>query len=173
MFDRMGKPKKLFVLSSLLCSILSGASFTRFQTLRLQKIFPESLANQLISYGSCQFPTLGFVVERFKAIQSFIPETFYKIKGTNSTVHRHVDPAKLWVLRIFDSRSSSFSVLCAHLCLSAARGERGLRGVQLEKKPSLQPHRLPGALSDLHGGMCLVLHTCFCWPRNFFRSSNR
>uniref|UniRef100_A0A3Q3VNE3 DNA topoisomerase n=1 Tax=Mola mola TaxID=94237 RepID=A0A3Q3VNE3_MOLML len=57
-----------------------GASFTRFQTLRLQKIFPESLANQLISYGSCQFPTLGFVVERFKAIQSFIPETFYKIK---------------------------------------------------------------------------------------------
>uniref|UniRef100_A0A8C5EA37 DNA topoisomerase n=1 Tax=Gouania willdenowi TaxID=441366 RepID=A0A8C5EA37_GOUWI len=57
-----------------------GASFTRFQTLRLQKIFPQSLANQLISYGSCQFPTLGFVVERFKAIQAFIPETFYKIK---------------------------------------------------------------------------------------------
>ncbi|XP_070703799.1 DNA topoisomerase 3-alpha [Pempheris klunzingeri] len=57
-----------------------GASFTRFQTLRLQRIFPESLANQLISYGSCQFPTLGFVVERFKAIQAFIPETFYKIK---------------------------------------------------------------------------------------------
>lgn len=60
----------------------TGASFTRFQTLRLQKIFPESLANQLISYGSCQFPTLGFVVERFKAIQAFIPETFYKIKGS-------------------------------------------------------------------------------------------
>ncbi|XP_054464313.1 LOW QUALITY PROTEIN: DNA topoisomerase 3-alpha [Anoplopoma fimbria] len=57
-----------------------GASFTRFQTLRLQKIFPQALANQLISYGSCQFPTLGFVVERFKAIQAFIPETFYKIK---------------------------------------------------------------------------------------------
>uniref|UniRef100_A0A6Q2Y6L8 DNA topoisomerase n=1 Tax=Esox lucius TaxID=8010 RepID=A0A6Q2Y6L8_ESOLU len=57
-----------------------GASFTRFQTLRLQKIFPASLANQLISYGSCQFPTLGFVVERFKSIQAFIPETFYKIK---------------------------------------------------------------------------------------------
>lgn len=57
-----------------------GASFTRFQTLRLQKIFPASLANQLVSYGSCQFPTLGFVVERFKAIQAFIPETFFKIK---------------------------------------------------------------------------------------------
>lgn len=57
-----------------------GASFTRFQTMRLQKIFPGSLADQLISYGSCQFPTLGFVVERFKAIQAFIPETFFKIK---------------------------------------------------------------------------------------------
>ncbi|XP_043945526.1 DNA topoisomerase 3-alpha isoform X2 [Protopterus annectens] len=60
-----------------------GASFTRFQTLRLQKIFPNVLAEQLISYGSCQFPTLGFVVERFKAIQAFIPEAFYKIKVTH------------------------------------------------------------------------------------------
>uniref|UniRef100_A0AAZ3SPL9 DNA topoisomerase n=1 Tax=Oncorhynchus tshawytscha TaxID=74940 RepID=A0AAZ3SPL9_ONCTS len=61
-----------------------GASFTRFQTLRLQKTFPASLANQLISYGSCQFPTLGFVVERFKSIQAFIPETFYKIREEES-----------------------------------------------------------------------------------------
>ena len=70
------------------CSLgSSGASFTRFQTMRLQKIFPASLANQLISYGSCQFPTLGFVVERFKAIQAFIPETFYKIKGAHTRTH--------------------------------------------------------------------------------------
>ncbi|XP_013926805.1 PREDICTED: DNA topoisomerase 3-alpha [Thamnophis sirtalis] len=61
-----------------------GAAFTRFQTLRLQKIFPEVLAQQLISYGSCQFPTLGFVVERFKAIQAFVQETFYRIKGWGS-----------------------------------------------------------------------------------------
>ncbi|XP_063286717.1 DNA topoisomerase 3-alpha [Pelobates fuscus] len=64
-----------------------GAAFTRFQTLRLQKVFPSVLSNQLISYGSCQFPTLGFVVERFKAIQAFVPETFYKIKVT----HEHED----------------------------------------------------------------------------------
>eukprot|EP00112_Aurelia_sp_Birch-Aquarium-sp1_P006025 Seg1673.6 transcript_id=Seg1673.6/GoldUCD/mRNA.D3Y31 product="DNA topoisomerase 3-alpha" protein_id=Seg1673.6/GoldUCD/D3Y31 len=57
-----------------------GAAFTRFQTLRLQKKFPDVLAEQLISYGSCQFPTLGFVVERYKQIQEFIPEPFYKIK---------------------------------------------------------------------------------------------
>ncbi|XP_027777253.1 DNA topoisomerase 3-alpha [Marmota flaviventris] len=64
-----------------------GAAFTRFQTLRLQKIFPEVLAEQLISYGSCQFPTLGFVVERFKAIQAFVPEIFHRIKVT----HDHKD----------------------------------------------------------------------------------
>ncbi|XP_074647309.1 DNA topoisomerase 3-alpha-like [Tubulanus polymorphus] len=57
-----------------------GAAFTRFQTLRLQKVFPNVLAEQLISYGSCQFPTLGFVVERYKQVQNFISEPFWKIK---------------------------------------------------------------------------------------------
>ncbi|PKU37066.1 dna topoisomerase 3-alpha [Limosa lapponica baueri] len=70
-----------------------GAAFTRFQTLRLRKIFPDILADQLISYGSCQFPTLGFVVERFKAIQAFVPEAFYKIKDLlfNTVTHDHED----------------------------------------------------------------------------------
>ncbi|XP_034948825.1 DNA topoisomerase 3-alpha isoform X2 [Chelonus insularis] len=57
-----------------------GAAFTRFQTLRLQKVFPRSLAQLLISYGSCQFPTLGFVVERFLAIENFKSEPYWKIK---------------------------------------------------------------------------------------------
>ncbi|XP_062999738.1 DNA topoisomerase 3-alpha isoform X2 [Elgaria multicarinata webbii] len=68
-----------------------GAAFTRFQTMRLQKIFPDVLAEQLISYGSCQFPTLGFVVERFKAIQAFVPEAFYKIKVTHDHEEGTVD----------------------------------------------------------------------------------
>lgn len=49
--------------------------------MRLQKVFPDVLSKSLISYGSCQFPTLGFVVERYKDIQNFIPEHFWKIKG--------------------------------------------------------------------------------------------
>ncbi|XP_075231110.1 topoisomerase 3-alpha isoform X2 [Lycorma delicatula] len=57
-----------------------GAAFTRFQTLRLKRVFPEQLADCLISYGSCQFPTLGFVVERYNAIQNFVPEKFWKIR---------------------------------------------------------------------------------------------
>ncbi|VDL92819.1 unnamed protein product [Schistocephalus solidus] len=56
-----------------------GAAFTRFQTLRLRRAFPRALAEQLISYGSCQFPTLGFVVERFREVENFVPEPFWKI----------------------------------------------------------------------------------------------
>ena len=58
-----------------------GAAFTRIQTLRLTKLFPEVLSQQLISYGSNQFPTLGFVVERCKEILAFVAETFFKIKA--------------------------------------------------------------------------------------------
>ena len=57
-----------------------GAAFTRIQTLFLRQKFPTQLAEQLISYGSCQFPTLGFIVERYRAIQEFQQENFWKIE---------------------------------------------------------------------------------------------
>ncbi|KAF6035492.1 TOP3A [Bugula neritina] len=58
-----------------------GAAFTRFLTLRYQTAFPE-LSDMIISYGSCQFPTLGFVVERYKQIQEFKSEPFWKLSTT-------------------------------------------------------------------------------------------
>uniref|UniRef100_A0A1A9WUA1 DNA topoisomerase n=1 Tax=Glossina brevipalpis TaxID=37001 RepID=A0A1A9WUA1_9MUSC len=58
----------------------TGASITRFQTMRLQRLFPEKIADKLISYGSCQIPTLGFVAERYKEIEAFVSEPFWKIK---------------------------------------------------------------------------------------------
>ena len=57
-----------------------GAAFTRIQTLFLRQKFPAQLAEQLISYGSCQFPTMGFIVERYRAIQEFVSENFWKIE---------------------------------------------------------------------------------------------
>lgn len=56
-----------------------GAAFTRFQTLSLQQLSPK-LENQILSYGSCQFPTLGFVVDRYYRVRNFKPETFWLIK---------------------------------------------------------------------------------------------
>ncbi|XP_031765150.2 DNA topoisomerase 3-alpha [Galleria mellonella] len=68
-----------------------GAAFTRFQTLRLQKVFPSKLAESLVSYGSCQFPTLGFVVERYRAVENFVAEPFWKIKVNHTMNDLSVD----------------------------------------------------------------------------------
>lgn len=58
-----------------------GAAFTRFQTLRLQKKFQLS-GKSVVSYGPCQFPTLGFVVERWARIETFVPEDFWFLELT-------------------------------------------------------------------------------------------
>jgi len=39
-----------------------------------------TLGDRLISYGSCQFPTLGFVVERFLAIDRSKFEPYWKLR---------------------------------------------------------------------------------------------
>ncbi|PRP83566.1 DNA topoisomerase 3-alpha-like [Planoprotostelium fungivorum] len=58
-----------------------GAAFTRYLTLRYQPKF-EGLQDSLISYGPCQFPTLGFVVDRYWKIQNFLVEDFWTIQCT-------------------------------------------------------------------------------------------
>lgn len=57
-----------------------GAAFTRMQTLSLQgKV--DQLRDNIgpISYGPCQFPTLGFVVSRYEQVRAFSPEPFWYI----------------------------------------------------------------------------------------------
>ncbi|KAF9922610.1 DNA topoisomerase [Linnemannia zychae] len=56
-----------------------GASFTRFQTLNFQNWFPD-VKNGVVSYGPCQFPTLGFVVDQYRRVENFIPESFWKLE---------------------------------------------------------------------------------------------
>jgi DNA topoisomerase-3 len=59
-----------------------GAAFTRMQTLALQNMIPQrgEEDKNVISYGSCQFPTLGFVVDRYLRVRNFVPETFWYIR---------------------------------------------------------------------------------------------
>ncbi|KAF3918784.1 Helicase [Arthrobotrys entomopaga] len=56
-----------------------GAALTRFQSLKLQGRYGLA-PDALISYGSCQFPTLGFVVDRYMRVKNFVPETFWYLK---------------------------------------------------------------------------------------------
>lgn len=55
-----------------------GAAFTRYQTLTLQPMY--RVLSNVISYGSCQFPTLGFVVERWRANKDFVSENYWKLE---------------------------------------------------------------------------------------------
>lgn len=61
-----------------------GAAFTRMQTKAIQDMIPRTGDKKpIISYGSCQFPTLGFVVDRYLRVRNFVPETFWLIKVTH------------------------------------------------------------------------------------------
>ncbi|CDK28428.1 unnamed protein product [Kuraishia capsulata CBS 1993] len=54
----------------------TGASFTRFLTETFRARFKDTVP-KVVSYGACQFPTLGFVVDRYKRVKSFVPEEFW------------------------------------------------------------------------------------------------
>lgn len=55
-----------------------GVSFTRFLTnaYRSRNLVADK---EVVSYGTCQFPTLSFVVDRYLRVRSFVPEPFWYI----------------------------------------------------------------------------------------------
>ncbi|RLN98490.1 hypothetical protein BBJ28_00022903 [Nothophytophthora sp. Chile5] len=93
-----------------------GAAFTRFQTMRIQSKFPELKEKGVISYGPCQFPTLGFVVERFLKIQNFEREAFCYISVTHRQDDQPDAPTTTFKWkrdRLFDR----MACLCIYECL--------------------------------------------------------
>ncbi|KAH0902001.1 hypothetical protein HID58_041504 [Brassica napus] len=67
-----------------------GASFTRFQTMLLKDRFSidstgDKERSRVISYGPCQFPTLGLIVERYWEIQAHEPEEFWTINCSHES----------------------------------------------------------------------------------------
>ena len=91
-----------------------GAAFTRLQTLTLQRL-GGPLSNLVMSYGSCQFPTLGFVVDRYLKVQSFVPEPFWSIKLSH--VKDEVTVNFLWDrTRLFDR---SLTTILFERCISS------------------------------------------------------
>lgn len=67
----------------------TGYCFTRLLTDSFRPILPKAANssddnkkhqnNKTISYGNCQFPTLGFVVDRFKRRKYFVSEEFWSL----------------------------------------------------------------------------------------------
>ncbi|SLM39842.1 dna topoisomerase iii [Lasallia pustulata] len=111
-----------------------GASFTRLQTLSLQTMGGD-LAEPVISYGSCQFPTLGFVVDRYLRVRNFVPEEFWSIK----VMHRRndIDVTFHWGrYRLFDRVAV---VILFERCLDA----RVATVSKMQKKPTSKWRPLP------------------------------
>lgn len=85
--QHLGRPNKMYadaVDARQEIDLRIGASFTRFQTMLLSDSFVmpfgEDDKKLVLSYGPCQFPTLGFVVERYWQIQAHVAEDFWAIK---------------------------------------------------------------------------------------------
>ncbi|BBM97047.1 DNA topoisomerase III [Marchantia polymorpha subsp. ruderalis] len=89
--QHLGRPNKMFadaVDARQEIDLRIGASFTRFQTMLLKDSFILPYADEerkmVLSYGPCQFPTLGFVVERYWQVQAHVPEEFWAINCSYS-----------------------------------------------------------------------------------------
>ncbi|KAF1834803.1 prokaryotic type I DNA topoisomerase [Decorospora gaudefroyi] len=114
-----------------------GVAFTRMQTLALQNMIPQQSEdrNKLISYGSCQFPTLGFVVDRYLRVRNFIPEPFWYIRVAHTK--DDIDVKFNWRRgHLFDRMAV---ILIFERCLLA----KSAKVIKMAKKPTAKWKPLP------------------------------
>jgi DNA topoisomerase-3 len=77
--DRINRSESRAVTLRRELDLRTGSAFTRFQTLKFRAFAP---ATKVISYGPCQFPTLGFIVDAYMKRKNFVPEKFWLITCT-------------------------------------------------------------------------------------------
>ncbi|KAK4887923.1 hypothetical protein LTR28_003168, partial [Elasticomyces elasticus] len=115
-----------------------GASFTRMQTLTLRPLLEAHGMGEevkVLSYGSCQFPTLGFVVERYFRVKNFVPEAYWSIKVMHLKDDIRVNFT--W------SRGHLFDRLAAFIIFERCLAARLARVTKVETKPTSKWKPLP------------------------------
>lgn len=98
-------------------------------------VFPNEYA------GSCQFPTLGFVVDRYFRVRNFKPEQFWSIKVTHNREGKKVNFN--WKrVHLFDRAAV---VVLFERCLAA----KIAKVTDVKKKPTSKRRPLPLTTVDL------------------------
>ncbi|KAI5859394.1 DNA topoisomerase [Durotheca rogersii] len=126
-----------------------GYAFTRFLTISLRTL-GGPFEKLLLSYGSCQFPTLGFVVDRYFRVRNFKPEPFWGIK----IMHKRegIDVNFNWARHHLFDRASV--IIFYERCLAAKTA-----GVtKVEEKPTKKWKPLPLTTVELQKMATRFLH---------------
>lgn len=127
------KPSIDAVKTRIELDLRTGSAFTRFLTDTFKAKFQDL---GLVSYGPCQFPTLGFVVDRYKRFKHFKPEEFWFLKIT--VKKSSVDKLKLnWKRgRLFDRLST---LIIFKKCMESDAGKI----INVQSKPTSKYKPLP------------------------------
>ncbi|CAK7235456.1 DNA topoisomerase [Sporothrix eucalyptigena] len=111
-----------------------GYCFTRYLTNNLRAL-GGPMANLTLSYGSCQFPTLGFVVDNYFRVKNFVPEPFWSINVKHTK--GKATASFSWIRgHLFDR---ACVIILYERCLAARRAEV----VKVQEKPTKRWRPLP------------------------------
>lgn len=116
----------------------TGFALTRLQTKLYRQVFRGEFLKRAVQYGSCQFPTLGFIVDRYQRIKEHTPEPFW----TLSAAAKGEDSKCISLLsqrgRMFDR----VSALCFYeLALKSGNGL--FKVIDVSSKPTVRYRPLP------------------------------
>ena len=126
----------------------TGYAFTRYLTQTLQ-ILGGPLEGKTISYGSCQFPALGFVVDRYFKVKNFVPEPFWSIKVVHTRERKKVQFS--WARnRLFERMST---VILYERCLEAKKATV----TKVQEKPTRKFKPLPLTTVELQKAAARLL----------------
>ena len=113
-----------------------GAAFTRFQSVVLRPKFQD--LPRVLSFGPCQMPCLGFVVERFLQRKSFIPQPF-------ATISMKINSLDGETIVFNSSRGRIFDLLCALTLFEECIAEKETQVATLTHVENRPRHRNPPA----------------------------
>lgn len=130
-----------------------GFAFTRFQTTRWRSKFEiaDQEQKEPISYGPCQFPTLGFVVDQYWKHEHFKSEEFFYLSLQVRKDELNCDFS--WIRkRLFDRLS------CFIIYETLFKNHTTAQVIKVEKNPKRKFRPFPLTTVELQKAMSRKLH---------------